>query len=99
MKIWIVLLLVLLAALQCDLWFSSGGISSVLHMKKAMDAQMERNQTLMERNHLLEIQVGELKNGQDSLEDKARNDLGMINQEEEFYQIIESESIDTSKKS
>lgn len=97
MKTWIVLLLVLLAGLQCDLWFSSGGISSVLHMKESMNAQMLKNQALMERNHLLEIQVNELKNGQDTLEDKARSDLGMIAREEEFYQIIESESADTAK--
>lgn len=99
MKTWIVLLLVLLAGLQCDLWLSNGGIASVLHLKEAVEKQVSTNQALMERNHLLEIQVNELKHGQEALEDKARSGLGMIDRDEIFYQVIESESISPSEKS
>ncbi len=91
MKTWIILLLILLAGLQCDLWLSSGGIASVLHLKEALDTQASKNQALMERNHLLEIQVNELKQGQEALEDQARSELGMISRDEEFYQIIDSD--------
>jgi cell division protein FtsB len=99
MKTWIVLLLVLLAGLQCDLWLSSGGIPSVLHLKKAVETQAAQNQALVERNRLLEAQVNELKQGQEALEDSARSGLGMINRDEEFYQIIESDNNNSSKKS
>ncbi len=95
MKTWIVLLLVLLAGLQCDLWLSNGGITSVLHLKEAVEKQVSHNQALMERNHLLEIQVNELKQAQEALEEKARNGLGMIDRDEVFYQVIETESVST----
>lgn len=90
MKTWIVLLLVLLIGLQCDLWLSSGGIASVLHIKKDLESQLLKNQQLLQRNQALEAQVNELKMGQQELEEKARNDLGMLNRDETFYQIIEN---------
>jgi cell division protein FtsB len=99
MKTWIILLLVLLAGLQCDLWLSSGGITSVLNLKKDVEKQVMTNQKLIERNHLLEMQVNELKKGQEALEDKARSGLGMIDSDEIFYQVIEEKSTSTSAKS
>lgn len=89
MKTWIVLLLVLLLGLQCDLWLSNGGIASVLHLKKDVEQQILKNQVLLKRNRALEAQVNELKMGQQALEEKARNELGMLNQDETLYQVIE----------
>lgn len=90
MKTWIVLLLVLLTGLQCDLWLSNGGISSVMHLKENVEAQVAKNEMLLKRNKLLEAQVNELKMGQQALEEKARDELGMIRRDESFYQVIEN---------
>lgn len=90
MKTWIILLLVLLVGLQCDLWFSGGGVASVWHLKKDVESQVSKNNTLIQRNKALEAQVNELKMGKQALEESARNDLGMTQRDEVFYQVLES---------
>lgn len=92
MKTWIILLLGLLAGLQYELWFSDGGISSVLQLKSSVEAQLSKNQQLLERNRALEAQVDELKKGGQALEEKARNDFGMLAREEFFYQVIDGDN-------
>ncbi len=90
MKTWIIFLLALLMGLQYELWFSNGGISSVMNLKSEVEAQLVNNQKLVDRNRALEAQVNELKMGEQALEEKARNDLGMLATDETFYQVIEN---------
>ena len=49
------------------------------------------NAGLRARNRQLELEVLELQNGQDSLEERAREDLGMIKEGETYYQIVDRE--------
>ena len=54
-----------------------------------IDSQSEENQRLKLRNKQLEREIEEFKSGTESIEEKARTDLGMIKEGEEFYLIVE----------
>lgn len=77
-----------LLLLQHRLWLSDDGIASVWQMKTAVAAQQQQNQGLAERNRQLAAEVRDLKQGYSALEERARNDLGMIAGNETFYQVV-----------
>ena len=88
MKILIAVLLLVLFGLQYKLWFGDGSLSEVVQLSRELETQKAKLQLLEERNRILEAQVLDLQNGLDAFEEKARNDLGMIKQEETFIQLI-----------
>ena len=77
--------------LQYRLWFGDGSIAEVLKLRAAIEAQQQENERLGDRNRVLEAEVVDLKNENslESVEYRARRDLGMIRGDETFYQIIE----------
>lgn len=79
----------LLVVLQYPLWFGSGGVLSLWRLNREIAAQKVDNLTLRERNAALEAEVGDLKRGYDAIEERARNELGMVKKNETFYQIID----------
>jgi cell division protein FtsB len=82
-------LVVLIAALQWPLWFGKGGWMYVWEIDQQLRAQKEANTRLRARNAALEAEVRDLKTGYDAIEERARSDLGMIKQDEVFFQMIE----------
>lgn len=86
----IAFLAVLLAALQYQLWYGRGGIGDLAELHSARDAQSLENRRLQERNRALEAEVADLKSGLEAIEERARTEMGMIREDEVFYQIIEA---------
>lgn len=91
MKALIAILIVLLLILQYKLWFGDGNMREVWKLQAAIEEQKQENEKLRERNAALEAEVQDLKQGMEAIEERARNELGMIKKGETFYQIIESE--------
>lgn len=91
MKILIGILILLLIGLQYKLWLGDGSLSEVVQLSRELDLQKEKLRVLEQRNNILEAQVLDLQNGLDAYEEKARNDLGMIKQDETFIQLIPSD--------
>lgn len=89
MRIAIAALLVLLLILQYKLWFGDGNLREVWRLEAAIEKQQQENVRLQERNTALEAEVKDLKEGMQAIEERARNELGMIKKGETFYQIIE----------
>ncbi|NJR44049.1 cell division protein FtsB [bacterium] len=90
MSRWIALsLLVLLAALQLELWVA-GGMREVWRLEAALSVQMERVAESQQRNQQLNAEVMDLKTGQEAIEERARAELGMVGTGETFYQVIET---------
>ena len=83
------LLVVLLVLLQYKLWVGDGSLAEVWDLYRQTELQKQENQRLQERNQALEAEVEDLKQGLDSIEERAREELGMIKDDETFYQIIE----------
>ena len=77
-----------LVLLQYRLWLSEDGVRGVMQMQAAVGAQRAQNDALSERNLQLAAEVRDLKQGYAALEERARNDLGMIGGNETFYQVV-----------
>lgn len=89
MKPLAIVLALLFVFLQYKLWFEHGSVSEVVHLHKAIATQDAANNKLAEDNTALVAEVQNLKVGQDAVEARARNDLGMTKPGEVFYQIID----------
>jgi cell division protein FtsB len=89
MKAVMILLTVILVLLQYRLWFTHDGLPAVLYLHRQVEIQRQDNDVLEERNKMLAADVHDLKSGLDALEERARNDMGMIKSGETFLQIIE----------
>ena len=75
--------------LQYRLWFGDGSVADIVNLRSAIETQREENGRLYARNRELEAEVIDLKTGLESIEYRARRDLGMTRQDETFYQIVE----------
>lgn len=88
MKLIIALLITLVLALQYPLWMGDGSVVEAWRLKQERDTQSEENRVLKERNLALEAEVRDLKQGHAAIEERARSELGMIKQDETFYQVV-----------
>ena len=87
---WIFLLLLLmLGGLQYRLWVGEGSLAQVAELKEAIAQQQTENQRLHERNRILEAEVMELKQGMETVEERARHELGMVKEGETLCQLAE----------
>lgn len=84
-----VALLALIAALQYPLWLGKGGWLKVWEYDRQVEAQKEVTKKLEIRNAGLDAEVRDLKQGYEAIEERARFELGMIKQDEQFVQIPE----------
>lgn len=91
MKLVLAILLVVLALLQVRLWVGPGSISDIARLENAIDAQYDENASLEARNAALMDEVSDLRNGLDSIEERARNELGLIRRGETFYLIVDED--------
>lgn len=90
---WLTLsLALLLALLQYVLWFGDGGVSDLWQLEGQVAEQQSENERLTERNDALAAEVRDLKTGLEAVEARARLELGMIKEDEVFYQVIDSET-------
>jgi len=94
MRILVAILLILLLVLQYDLWVGDGSLATVWHLQKEVDAQQLENTHLQERNETLAAEVKDLKTGLDAIEERSRNDLGMVKEGETYIQVVEEPAED-----
>lgn len=83
------ILLLLLAGLQYRLWAGDGSLAQVGELQQQIAEQKGENQRLLERNRILEAEVMELKKGMETVEERARHELGMVKDGETLYQLAE----------
>ena len=88
-RFFIIILIVFFLMIQFDIWFKDDGFYRVKELEQMIGNQVEENKRLKLRNEQLEREIDELKSGTESIEEKARTDLGMIKEGEEFYLIVE----------
>jgi cell division protein FtsB len=87
---WLSLALVALVGLiQYPLWLGKGGWLRVWEVDQQINAQREINARMKTRNGALEADVRDLKQGYEAIEERARGELGMIRQDEIFFQVLE----------
>lgn len=85
---WLFVVLILaLAGLQYRLWVGDGSLAQVRDLQKQIADQHGENERLLERNRILEAEVAELKKGTETVEVRARHELGMVKDGETLYQL------------
>ena len=78
---------ILIVALQYPMWLGKGGWLQVRRYEGELAAQREANAKLKVRNDALDADVRDLKTGSEAIEERARAELGMIRQDEVFFQV------------
>lgn len=81
------ILIALIATLQYPMWLGKGGWISVRELDRQIAAQRTVNAKLKQRNSALDADVRDLKTGSEAIEERARADLGMVKQDEVFFQL------------
>lgn len=92
MKGLVACLVVLLLALQYRLWFGDGSLQEVWRLREEARATRAELVQVMGRNRTLEAEVRDLKSGLAAIEERARTDLGMIDEDETFYRFVRERS-------
>lgn len=91
MKALTLIFVVLIALLQYPLWLGKGSWLRVWDLKSQIEKQESKNNSLKVRNEALNAEVLDLKSGRAAIEERARSELGMVKQDEVFYQVLQSE--------
>jgi len=87
---WLIgVLMALLLIFQYRLWIGEGSYGHQIDLQRSIAKQKAENERLRQRNAKIAAEVSDLKSGLDSVEERARKDLGMIKRGETFYMIIE----------
>ena len=92
---WVLAIAVLL--LQYPLWLGEGGWLRVREGMQKIDVQEALNQRLQTRNASLLAELNDLKQGRDAIEERARNDLGMVAPDEWFVRVVSAQSVQSGK--
>ncbi len=88
MRLFAAALALLIVVLQYPLWLGRGGWLRVWDLDRQVTEQKARNDKLKQRNAALDAEVSDLKEGFEAIEERARYELGMVRQDEVFFQIV-----------
>ena len=88
MKILAFTLAAFILLLQYPLWLGKGGWLRVWSLDQQVQEQKEANARLRQRNGALDAEVRDLKQGFEAIEERARYELGLIKQDEVFFQVV-----------
>jgi cell division protein FtsB len=80
-------LIALLLILQGQIWLGKGGVPTVIELEKKIKEQNELNAKAKRINGQLNSEVNDLKEGLNTVEERARHELGMVKANEIFVQI------------
>ncbi len=90
MRAFTLFLLIVFGLLQYRLWFGKNSVPDYLALQEDVIRQQQANEKLKQRNKLLYADTDDLKLGTEAIEERARNELGMIQENETFFRLIPS---------
>ena len=74
---------------QYRLWFGDASLSQISEYRAQLDELTKDAQEKKERNDALYAEVKDLRKGLETIEERARYELGMIKENETFFQVLE----------
>jgi cell division protein FtsB len=95
MRTILIILAILLLLIQVRLWQE---VREVRALRVMVGEQFEDNNRLHERNEALAAEVEDLRAGLQAIEERARSELGLIQEGEAFYLIVDPEQIDQGER-
>jgi len=81
------ILITLLLVLQGQIWLGKGSVPTVIELENKIQVQNELNAKAKRINGQLSSEVNDLKEGLNTVEERARHELGMVKANEIFVQI------------
>ena len=81
------ILIALLLILQGQIWLGKGSVPTVIELEHKIQEQNELNAKAKRINGQLNSEVNDLKEGLNTIEERARHELGMVKANEIFVQI------------
>jgi cell division protein FtsB len=82
-----IILVLLLLIVQWQLWTGRGSVRDVAQLQEKLTQQKEANTRAALANERLANEVNDLKEGLEMVEERARQELGMVKPNEVFVQI------------
>jgi len=92
MRAVLIILLLVLVALQFRLWRE---VSEVRGLRDMVEQQLDENESLRERNEALAAEVEDLREGLEAIEERARAELGLIQEGEDFFLVVDPEQAES----
>ena len=80
-------LLALLLLVHAELWFGKSGVPRTMELGTNLREQVAANDAARARNHQLQAEVRDLREGLEMVEEKARFELGMLKPDEILVQL------------
>ncbi|RUO44224.1 cell division protein FtsB [Aliidiomarina taiwanensis] len=74
--------------LQYRIWFGQSGVSEYRELRSEIQRQSDSNAALKQRNQLIYADIRDLREARDAVEERARNELGMVKADETFFRLI-----------
>ncbi len=88
-KFIIAILIVFILQLQYRLWFGDGSREQIVEYQNKLNLLKSEAKNKRERNEALYAEVLDLRKGEEAIEERARYELGMVRENETFFQVIE----------
>ncbi|ENM5917763.1 cell division protein FtsB [Vibrio mimicus] len=92
MRVFALTLSLLLVWLLYTLMWGKNGVMDFRTVNAEIEVQQQVNANLHLRNQEMFAEIDDLRQGLDAIEERARNELGMVKEGETFYRIIGEES-------
>lgn len=88
MRLFFILLLFVFALAQYHLWWGKNGMRDNQLLQAEVALAKESNAELQLRNKMMFSEIDDLKQGSEAIEERARNELGLVKEGETFFRVI-----------
>lgn len=89
MKTLISIIILLIIHFQYRIWLGDGSIAQIDAYQLRLDDLKQEAEEKRQRNEALYAEVLDLRKGQEAIEERARDELGMIKEDETFFHVLE----------
>jgi len=88
MRLFFILLLCVFALEQYHLWWGKNGKQDNNLLREEVTLAKQANAELLLRNKMMYSEIDDLKKGSEAIEERARNELGLVKEGETFFRIV-----------
>jgi cell division protein FtsB len=89
MRVIIAIIILLIIHLQYRIWVGDGSFAQIDAYQLRLDELKKQAEEKRQRNEALYAEVLDLRKGQEAIEERARDELGMIKEDETFFHVLE----------
>lgn len=89
MKFLVAVIILLIIHFQYRLWLGDGSLKETRAYQQRLAELKKLAEEKRQRNEKLYAEVKDLHKGKEAIEERARDELGMIKEDETFFQVLE----------